>query len=225
MKAGCILLFFFLRIAVFGQAGWNIVYIHVNEEVPQFIDHSSPAWMKGFSRLVCNDSMSFSYSITEKTDPMKERKDYGGKVLHHSTLMDWKSQRLYGGSALSASTKKHYYFVTDCKTSPWIFEDSVKTILGYRCKKAFFVTTRWIQSDTSYIPIAEITRVWYAESIPLPFGPMQYYGLPGLVLEVYDQRYMGKHIQAISISPEVVTIGIPAEIKIQTLADLQKKKE
>lgn len=208
-----------------GQYGLNVVYSHVNEEVPAFVDASSPARMKSLSRLVFNDSMSFSYGMSDKHDPMQGRKDYGNRVLHHSTILDCKKQKRFGGSALASSSKKHFYIVADLTFPDWIFEDSVKYILGHRCRKAFLSTIRWIQADSAVKRHVEMTHVWYAEKIPVPFGPMQYYGLPGLVLEVYDQRYMGKHIRAVSLQKDTVSIQIPPGKKVYTANEWKKKQE
>jgi|GEM_PF-1350300 len=223
MKIGFLATSLLLFVSVAAQNGLTIVYSHVNEEVPDFIDVASPARKKSASRLVCNDSMSYSYGMTGWKDPIKSNRDYGSRVLHHAAILDWRKQIIYGGSALASSPKKHFYLVDDLKKVDWIFEDSIKTILGYSCRKAFFTTNTWIQADTSFKPHVEMTSVWYAETIQLPFGPMQYYGLPGLVLEVYDQRYMGKHIRAVSITNEPVSIQIPAHIKIMTREEFRKK--
>lgn len=36
----------------------------------------------------------------------------------------------------------------------------------------------------------ELIEVWYAPSIPLPYGPKVYFGLPGLILEVKEKNYI-----------------------------------
>jgi GLPGLI family protein len=64
----------------------------------------------------------------------------------------------------------------------WTIVDTTKTILGYKCKKAiahYEELDRRTQRTETYDIVA-----WFAEAIPLPFGPHYFDGLPGLVLEV-----------------------------------------
>ncbi|WP_375712327.1 GLPGLI family protein [Mesonia ostreae] len=56
----------------------------------------------------------------------------------------------------------------------WQLENDFKMISGYRCQKA---TIRF--RGRNYI-------AWFAPKIPLPYGPWKLNGLPGLILEAYD---------------------------------------
>lgn len=57
---------------------------------------------------------------------------------------------------------------------PWKLTKEKKEILGYAVQKA----------TTSYG--GREWTAWFANSVPLPFGPYIFGGLPGLILEVYD---------------------------------------
>lgn len=57
----------------------------------------------------------------------------------------------------------------------WKIVDSVKTINGYNCYKALSENFR----GRSY-------TAWFTYEIPVPFGPYKFNGLPGLILEIYD---------------------------------------
>ena len=56
----------------------------------------------------------------------------------------------------------------------WKIERDTKEILGYKCRKA---TCRFRGRDY---------EAWYAEELPIPYGPYQFRGLPGLILELSD---------------------------------------
>jgi GLPGLI family protein len=56
----------------------------------------------------------------------------------------------------------------------WKIERDTKDIMGYRCRKA---TCRFRGRDY---------EAWYAEELPIPYGPYQFRGLPGLILELSD---------------------------------------
>ncbi|MCU7613251.1 GLPGLI family protein [Chryseobacterium sp. GMJ5] len=57
----------------------------------------------------------------------------------------------------------------------WKIEEETKMIGSYLCKKA---TIKY--KNRNY-------AAWFAESVPIPDGPYIFKGLPGLILEVYDQ--------------------------------------
>ncbi len=58
----------------------------------------------------------------------------------------------------------------------WKLESGSKIIQGYKCKKA---TCKYRN---------KIMTAWYAEEIPIQEGPYSFKGLPGLILEVYDDK-------------------------------------
>lgn len=72
---------------------------------------------------------------------------------------------------------------------PWVHEKGAKTILGYDCVKAsaYFRGRHW--------------TVWYTYHIPYTAGPWKLRGLPGLILEAFDDR--GEYsYEAVSIAKE-----------------------
>ncbi|MNY31463.1 hypothetical protein D3C86_1656270 [compost metagenome] len=62
--------------------------------------------------------------------------------------------------------KKHHFI--------WELKNETKTIGKYTCYKA---TTNFRGRNYT---------AWYAPDIPLPYGPWKLQGLPGLILEAYD---------------------------------------
>lgn len=71
----------------------------------------------------------------------------------------------------------------------WVHEKGAKTILGYDCVKAsaYFRGRHW--------------TVWYTYHIPYTAGPWKLRGLPGLILEAFDDR--GEYsYEAVSIAKE-----------------------
>lgn len=59
----------------------------------------------------------------------------------------------------------------------WKIEDEFKTLSHIKCQKA----TGYFRGRTY--------SVWFAPSIPLPFGPWKLQGLPGLILEAQDEEH------------------------------------
>jgi GLPGLI family protein len=74
-----------------------------------------------------------------------------------------------------------FYIVRDWDEYKWTITDEFKIIDGYKCYKA---TSVKIDSSATKKRVIRFTPVvWFAPSIPAPFGPSGLDGLPGLVLE------------------------------------------
>lgn len=58
----------------------------------------------------------------------------------------------------------------------WNLQNETETIIGYSCKKA--TTERILFGRKQYI------TAWYTEDIPINSGPMDFTGLPGLILQI-----------------------------------------
>ncbi len=77
------------------------------------------------------------------------------------------------------------------KTKKWELINETKYIGEYACFKAVFEEEYTTQTITSEGKFEELTKdrtttVWYTPQIPVSNGPGNYFGLPGLILEVND---------------------------------------
>lgn len=74
--------------------------------------------------------------------------------------------------------------------SSWELADETKIINTITCKKAEvrFKGRNWI--------------AWYAPEIPLPYGPMKFSGLPGLIIKITDEKedYDFELVKSLSVS-------------------------
>jgi len=75
--------------------------------------------------------------------------------------------------------KDRYIHITDKVKQNWTLTNEKKTISGVECMKAT-TTFRGMQWE-----------VWYAPTIPYPYGPWKLHGLPGLIVQANDvnKRY------------------------------------
>ena len=85
-----------------------------------------------------------------------------------------------------------YTFEEDMESPDWALERDTLTVCGYSCKKA--TTTYFGRNYTA----------WYAPEIPISDGPWKFFGLPGLILKVEDDR---EHYSFECISIEKPTWG------------------
>lgn len=76
-------------------------------------------------------------------------------------------------SADKISGKRYSYHEPDMPMD-WKIEDSVKTYLDYTVQKA---STRFA---------GRVYTAWFSFEIPIPDGPYVFFGLPGLIVELYD---------------------------------------
>lgn len=87
------------------------------------------------------------------------------------------------------------FLIKDSLEMPdWKLEKESKMIGKYTCFKATWtreVTTREFSSDeegAKEVTEEKTTTVWYTPQIPINNGPGNYWGLPGLILEVQDGK-------------------------------------
>ena len=81
------------------------------------------------------------------------------------------------------SSRKNRYMSTenisikdDIPTFKWVLSTDTLTVAGYLCKKA--TTSRIIMGRKQNL------TAWYCDEIPINDGPMEFNGLPGLILQV-----------------------------------------
>lgn len=84
------------------------------------------------------------------------------------------------------------FLIKDTLTNrKWEFVNETKNIGDYSCFKAIYKDSITTQTITEKGAIEEVTKdrittVWYTPQIPINNGPSEFYGLPGLILEVND---------------------------------------
>ena len=73
-------------------------------------------------------------------------------------------------------SSQDYCYVDSLHTQTWTMGDSTREVLGYTCQQATadFRGRRW--------------TAWFATDIPISDGPWKLGGLPGLILEAYDEE-------------------------------------
>lgn len=154
--------------------------------------------------LYFNSSASTFYlsSLTANVsaDDWEEPDDDNHEVVNIS-LVDTSSANIYyrdlrsgktvcRASAINNNLKFKKFFFEDegAQHLNWILKDDTKIISGYECQRAsvFFRGRNY--------------EAWFTTEIPLPYGPWKLGGLPGLILEVYDDR------KEISFTAEKITI-------------------
>lgn len=91
------------------------------------------------------------------------------------------------------NTFDNYQYTEAQPKIDWKINSETKEILGYKCREA---TAKYRGRDYT---------AWYSEDLPFSDGPHQFAGLPGLILEIYDNQEH-YHFTAIAIDTKEKSI-------------------
>lgn len=112
----------------------------------------------------------------------------------------------------------HYIISSKADKYKWTLTKETKKISGYICYKAI---TQKITNNMAGTFTKPVTA-WYAPSIPLSFGPKDYNGLPGLILELQEGT-IGLYATKIDLNPkEKIEINKPTKGKLMTQEEYDK---
>lgn len=179
-----ILLFLLLPVFIFSQNDKTVEVIYIKAyKNHRDVSDAEPKLMKNLEyQLLCNFNKSkFEYisSMVNDGDIINERfiGRGGGRGIYYKNLEV--KENIH--QRISPDDDELYLVMENFNKHDWTLLKETKKILGYDCFKA-------IANHVEYNPITkkEISSnivVWYAPSLPLPFGPAGFDGLPGLVLE------------------------------------------
>ncbi len=142
-------------------------------------------------KLTFSNMMS-NYELIDKVS--NEGKNVSTSLLKNSAGGD----NLYWTSIV-----KQECFMQDCKTldecfviekekAQWELTQETKKIAGYNCYKAI---------NTNSKNKIKKTIAWYTNEIPLGYGPKNYCGLPGLVIEI-EEAAIAYRAKKITLNPK-----------------------
>jgi len=170
--------------------------------------------------LIFNESVSLFRSVVddEAPDPFANAGGGGGggmrmnfRMPSANTYTDLAKQMQYEGREFF---EKEFLIVDSLKQYKWKLSEETKTIAKQLCKKATTMITlpqmrmrigRGGENNTDTtsnaprIPKETELVVWYAEHIPVSFGPDNYSGLPGVIMEI-DQDNGATVTTAVEVS-------------------------
>jgi GLPGLI family protein len=114
------------------------------------------------------DSIAFfSYGLQK---PLNKKNTIGSKKDHHSLFIFPKLKRqLHQNHWVKPYNLQEY----PLPEYSWSYHSDTMLIAGYVCNVA----------------VADGIVAWYSTAIKVPFGPREFYGLPGLILMLEDHRY------------------------------------
>ncbi len=220
MKKKIILLFLFCQLGVFSQSFKGIIEYtasidtaHVNKfikdlernkEVPnhiktEVIDMYNNAQPENYKLIFLNDESFFSHEGILNVDGSFNMGSKAGTSSFYTNKTKIIEQNILG-----------YIQKTPLK---WRITSETKKIGDFNCLKA--TATEELFSRKGHTYDKEI-MAWFTTDIPVSFGPQNYSGLPGLVLELIRDDFTIKATH-IDLNPtEEIKIKPPKESKIIT---------
>jgi GLPGLI family protein len=164
-----------LSICVIAQKTYKVEFSHNRvHDVPfkglQNYEHKA--------KLFFNDTSMLYYLVpyNKKSDKYAKSDIVGENLIHHGIYYSKNDNALYDEIAWPENT--NVLLKREFKDSlNWIFTEQYKSICNYQCKMAYAVSN------------LDTIMVWYNENLGKNIGPSYFVGLPGIVLEVIDQRY------------------------------------
>ena len=197
------------------------INMHRNLPDPQ-MKSMIPEFRTDKYELIFNESVSLFRSVVdeEAPDPFANAGGGGGGGMRMSfrmptanTYTDLAKQMQYEERAFF---EKEFLIVDSLKQYKWKLSEETKTIAKQLCKKATtMITAPQVMrmrvsmggggnntdttANTPRAPKETELVVWYAENIPVSFGPDSYSGLPGVIMEI-DQDNGANVTTAVEVS-------------------------
>jgi len=196
------------------------INMHRNLPDPQ-MKSMVPEFRTDKFELIFNESVSLFRSVVddEAPDPFANAGGGGGggmrfnfRMPSANTYTDLAKQMQYEGREFF---EKEFLIVDSLKQYKWKLSEETKTIAKQLCKKATTMITApqmmrmrvslggGPNADTAAsaprAPKETELVVWYAENIPVSFGPDNYSGLPGVIMEI-DQDNGATVTTAVEVS-------------------------
>jgi GLPGLI family protein len=198
------------------------INMHRNLPDPQ-MKSMVPEFRTDKFELIFNENASLFRSVVddEAPDPFANAGGGGGggmrmnfRMPTANTYTDLAKQMQYEERAFF---EKEFLIVDSLKQYKWKLSEETKTIAKQLCKKATtMITAPQIRmrigigrggenntdtaaANTPRAPKETELVVWYAENIPVSFGPDNYSGLPGVIMEI-DQDNGATITTAVEVS-------------------------
>ena len=202
-KIIAIIILVMMTVAAAAQSSYTVLYKHLI-----YVDSNGrgqPGKVKA-ALYVMGDTMTiYRLSLNEKD--LFKKLDLSSTDAHHGRIRSLNKGYCY---EIVHNQPFDCYIKVPKDTSDWqIMPNDTLTILGIKCVAA-------IKPDVV---------LWYAPSMPIKSGPLDYFGLPGLVLAAYNSRYSFVYtaIQIIPSVPEIVTTKQTRVVSLDEYWEMRKK--
>jgi GLPGLI family protein len=190
-----------------------------------------------------------SECVYEQEQQLEKPKAASGEMQISVSISSSEGRKYINAKNKTSSTEdeifdKEFIIVENIEKPDWKLVDDTKKIGDYTCFKAKltipvsdkqkkeyeeFLKKEEIKSSLFKIeePKDKIITAWYTPEIPVSFGPNNYWGLPGLILEINEPETIILCSKIVLNTKEKATIKVPnkgQKVSQKEFDAIQKKK-
>ena len=167
----CLYRYVYLNDTLTGKTKDDLLILQIGKSISKFFSHYSNQ-VDSLSALP-NGDMIIGKMIDDAMNSGEfMRGNYPHKRLKTYIYKNYPEGRM---TVTDGLILQDYRYVDSLHAQTWTMGDSTREVLGYTCQQATanFRGRRW--------------TAWFATDIPVSDGPWKLGGLPGLILEAYDE--------------------------------------
>lgn len=173
-----------------------------------------PEFRTSKNRLFFNANTSFFTNVEDEEEPEEMKMNQGGNQIQmrfqrpqNDTYRNFEAQTFVTLTELGG---KKFRIEDSLKAQGWKFGEETKEVAGYKCMKATFRDEAKKQDVVA----------WFTDAIVCPSGPLNFWGLPGMILEIDINE-----AQTVISAKKVEFKALKSEMKIPTAGKKVTAKE
>ena len=152
----------------------NIENLEAKRKISKLINNASNA-----EALLSFNGTEAIYKVIDKIDNEANNQINLTKILGGSNNIYYSNY--LNNEFIKQTESLGESFIIEVKKPNWNIIQKTKIIGGYSC----FMAVDLSSNNKKFTPIA-----WFTDQIPVNFGPKEYFGLPGLILEVETSSFI-----------------------------------
>lgn len=186
------------------QPGFSILYRYDDRYMPFSVNGQHIKLKEQYAKLVFTDSVSFFCIFRGRKDPYRKDSVFRREPLHHSQYYSLKTKWLYSVVAIfnHKNINPGYLLADTVQAIHWEIRQGEKWIAGFRCEAALGIK----QGTDSVL-------AWFTRELPGSFGPADYTGLPGVVLDLTELK-TGTHLTAVKLEEKQLLVMFPENARL-----------
>lgn len=163
-------------------------------------------------KLICNQNESAFFKEKQL------EKEFSKSTLIDAFLGDaYYYSNLKNNEILKKTNSFDKVQIVKYNLAEWEITNDKKKVKNYNCKKA--IGTYIVHNKNGAIKMK--VTAWFTPEIPIVFAPTIYSGLPGLILELQDNKLQYK-VKKIALNQKKIKIKTPSGAKILSDEEYQK---
>lgn len=200
MKKTILVYILFISSFIYSQSGKISYVAHINidtvftPKMEKKIDSLKydKSEMKEMMKSMANNNEDISYTLTfnvneslfKKEESLENDNEKGINFLKFMAGSDDYYTSILDKKIIRKTEKTEKTYLINYSFPKWKYSNETKKIGKYLCYKA--TTTRTHKNTFTGNTKTFVITAWYTKEIPINFGPKNYGGLPGLIIQLTD---------------------------------------